>query len=116
MLPRAKLVSLNIILDYECPNCLLCFRLYYESFENKKTEPKRCKNCKALIMVEPIGMVKKKQKGVANKETQSKIRRVKKSLVRMGWTASEAKEAIEQNDMTADEKTILKQIVSSNID
>jgi hypothetical protein len=34
----------------------------------------------------------------------------------MGWTASEAKEAIEKNDMTADEKTILKQIVSSNID
>lgn len=116
MLPRAKLVSLNIILDYECPNCLLCFRLQYDSFENKKIEPKRCANCKTLIMVDPLPAVRKKQKAIANDGTQSKIRRVKKSLVRMGWSTREAKEAIENNDMTLDEKTILKQIVSSNID
>jgi predicted Zn finger-like uncharacterized protein len=116
MLPRASLVSLNITLDYKCPNCRLCFRLHYDSLEIENSKPLRCENCQELIMADSPVYKKKRKQGVANKETQSKIRRVKKSLVRMGWTASEAKEAIEQNDMTADEKAILKQIVSSNID
>ncbi len=116
MLPRASLISLNITLDYKCPNCRLCFRLHYDSIKIEKPKPLRCENCQELIMVDSPVFPKKKKTGVANKEVQSKIRRVKKSLVRMGWSTSEAKEAIENNDMTLDEKTILKHIVSSNID